>query len=366
MATNMPTHNLGEVYKAIELVMTKRRPKPTVDELMEVLPGPDFPSGGIVLKDTLRDAYESGRGSVRVRAKAETIKVTKTRQALVITELPYMVGPEKVITKINELAAAGKLPGVDEREGAKNLSDKTSGLRLQIDLRPGASPKAVLANLYRLTPLEETFAINNVVLVDGVPTTVGLWDLCHHWIQHRLEVVVRRTEFWLRKWEERLHIVAGLLIALDNIDRVIEIIRASADTPEARSSLMSELDLSEVQATHVLDMPLKRLTSLEVQKLEDEAEEPEGESAVASFEIERVALRDTNLTLVDRTSRPPVTWELVDLDADIASIGGTKPLEVSASAQRLRGGDLSLDGEFRVTTQLAPPLGTLEGPFEIA
>ena len=276
MATNMPTHNLGEIYKAIELVMTKRRPKPTVDELMEVVPGPDFPSGGIVLKDSLRDAYESGRGSVRVRARAETIKVTKTRQALVITELPYMVGPEKIITKINELAAAGKLPGVDEREGAKNLSDKTSGLRLQIDLRPGASPKAVLANLYRLTPLEETFAINNVVLVDGVPTTVGLWELCHHWIQHRLEVIVRRTEYWLRKWEERLHIVAGLLIALDNIDRVIEIIRASTDTPEARSSLMSELDLSEVQATHVLDMPLKRLTSLEVQKLEDEAEELEG------------------------------------------------------------------------------------------
>ncbi len=275
MATNMPTHNLREVADAIELVMKKRRPKPTVDELMKVLPGPDFPSGGTVIDDGLRDAYETGRGTIRVRAKSETIKLTRSRQALVITELPYMVGPEKVITKINELAAAGRLPGVDEREGAKNLSDKTSGLRIQIDLRPGANAKAVLANLYKLTPLEETFGINNVVLVDGVPTTVNLWDLCNHYIQHRLEVVVRRTEYWLRKWEERLHIVAGLLIALDNIDRVIAIIRASKTTPDARAALMKELDLSEIQATHVLDMPLKRLVALEVQKLEDEASDLE-------------------------------------------------------------------------------------------
>ena len=275
MATNMPTHNLREVAKAIEIVMKKRRPKPTVDELMKVLPGPDFPSGGIVIDDGLRDAYETGRGTIRVRAKAETIKLTRAREALVITELPYMVGPEKVITKINELAAAGRLPGVDEREGAKNLSDKNSGLRIQIDLRPGASSKAVLANLYRMTPLEETFGINNVVLVDGVPTTVGLWDLCNHYIGHRLEVIVRRTEFRLAKWEARLHIVAGLLIALDNIDRVIAIIRSSKTTSEAKDALMAELDLSEIQATHVLDMALKRLVQLEVQKLEDEAAELE-------------------------------------------------------------------------------------------
>ena len=197
----MAPHNLREVADAIELVMKKRRPKPTVDELMKVLPGPDFPSGGTVIDDGLREAYETGRGTIRVRAKSETIKLTRSREALVITELPYMVGPEKVITKINELAAVGRLPGVDEREGAKNLSDKTSGLRIQIDLRPGANAKAVLANLYKLTPLEETFGINNVVLVDGVPTTVNLWDLCNHYIQHRLEVIVRRTEYWLRKWD---------------------------------------------------------------------------------------------------------------------------------------------------------------------
>lgn len=277
MATNMPTHNLAEVYAAIELVMKKRRPKPTVDELMAVLPGPDFPSGGILIDDGLRDAYENGRGTVRIRAKAETIKLTRSREALVITELPYMVGPEKVITKINELASVGKLPGVDEREGAKNLSDKTSGLRIQIDLRPGASAKAVLANLYRMTPLEETFGINNVVLVEGVPTTLGLWDLCNYYISHRLEVIIRRTEFRLIKWEARLHIVAGILTALDNIDRVIEIIRSSQDGPEAEAQLMSELDLSQIQAKHILDMPLRRLTALEVQKLEEEAAELEAQ-----------------------------------------------------------------------------------------
>ena len=281
MATNMPTHNLREVAKAIELVMKKRRPKPTVDELMKVLPGPDFPSGGIVIDDGLRDAYESGRGTIRIRAKAETIKLTRAREALVITELPYLVGPEKVITKINTLAAAGKLPGVDEREGAKNLSDKNSGLRIQIDLRPGASAKAVLANLYKMTPLEETFGINNVVLVDGVPTTVSLWDLCNHYISHRLEVIVRRTEYRLAKWEEKLHILVGLLVALDNIDRVIEIIRASQTTADAKQALMAELDLSEIQATHVLDMPLRRLVALEVQKLEEEAAELEGKIADA-------------------------------------------------------------------------------------
>ena len=295
MATNMPTHNLREVAAAIELVMKKRRPKPTVDELMKVLPGPDFPSGGIIVDDGLREAYETGRGTIRVRAKAESIKLTRSREALVITELPYMVGPEKIITKINELASVGRLPGVDEREGAKNLSDKTSGLRIQIDLRPGANAKAVLANLYKLTPLEETFGINNVVLVDGVPTTVNLWDLCDHYISHRIEVIVRRTEYRLRRWEERLHIVAGLLIALDNIDRVIEIIRASSDTPQAKASLMAELDLSEIQATHVLDMPLKRLTSLEVQKLEDEASEleaniTEAQKLLASEQRQRTAV----------------------------------------------------------------------------
>ncbi len=330
MATNMPTHNLREVADAIELVMKKRRPKPTVDELMEVLPGPDFPSGGILIDDGLRDAYETGRGTIRIRAKAETIKLTRSREALIITELPYMVGPEKVITKINELASVGKLPGVDEREGAKNLSDKKNPLRIQIDLRPGASSKAVLANLYRMTPLEETFGINNVVLVDGVPTTVGLWDLCNHYVSHRLEVIVRRTEFRLAQWEARLHIVAGLLIALDNIDRVIDIIRGSADAAEAKASLMSELDLSEIQASHVLDMPLRRLTALEVKKLEDEAEKLESnildaQQLLASEQRQRTVVLKELREAVDRYGvdrRTVITSEDEFASIDLSSLEG--------------------------------------------
>lgn len=337
MATNMPTHNLREVYDAIELVMTKRRPKPTVDELMKVLPGPDFPTGGIIIEDSLRDAYESGRGTLRVRARSEMLNLTRSRQAIVITELPYMVGPEKVITKINELAAAGRLPGVDEREGAKNLSDKTSGLRIQIDLRPGASAKAVLAHLYRLTPLEETFAINNVVLVDGVPTTVSLYELCNHWIRHRLEVVVRRTEYHLRRWEERLHIVAGMLIALDNIDRVIEIIRASKDKAEAKASLIAELDLSDVQAEHVLEMPLRRLTSLETLKLEEEAEDLEAkitdaQKLLASEQRQRTLVLKELKDAVDKYGHDRRTEiraddEFANLDLD--ALAGEGPAEIA-------------------------------------
>ena len=381
MATNMAPHNLREVADAIELVMKKRRPKPTVDELMKVLPGPDFPSGGTVIDDGLREAYETGRGTIRVRAKSETIKLTRSREALVITELPYMVGPEKVITKINELAAVGRLPGVDEREGAKNLSDKTSGLRIQIDLRPGANAKAVLANLYKLTPLEETFGINNVVLVDGVPTTVNLWDLCNHYIQHRLEVVVRRTEYWLRKWEERLHIVAGLLIALDNIDRVIEIIRASQTTADARTSLMSELDLSEVQASHVLDMPLKRLVALAVQELENEAADLEAkildaQKLLASEQRQRTVVLNELKEAADEYGRDRRTViatedEFATIDLTVLDGGGDDdipdtPCVVTLSTSGLAG-RAPLEGAKRATpgrhdVLLASRIGSTRAP----
>ncbi|MCB0996562.1 MAG: DNA topoisomerase 4 subunit A [Acidimicrobiales bacterium] len=270
MATNMPTHNLREVFEAIKLVMTKRRPRPTIDELMAVLPGPDFPSGGIIVDDGLRDAYETGRGSFRIRARYEIEQVTKARQAIVVTELPYMVGPEKLVKRINELAQDDKLVGV---VSANDLSDRRHGLRVQITLKPNVNAQAVLPELFRQTPMEETFGVNNVVLVDGAPVTLGLYDLCHHYVEHRLDVVVRRTEFRLAKYRDELHIVEGLVIALDNIDRVIEIIRSSADTPAARQALCDELALSELQATHILDMPLKRLTALEKQKILDRRDE---------------------------------------------------------------------------------------------
>lgn len=272
MATNMPTHNLGEVAKAIELIMKKRRPKPTVDELMELVPGPDFPSAGIIIDEGLREAYETGRGSFRIRARMEFEKITRSRQGIAVTELPYMVGPEKVVKRINELVVAGKLEGVVD---AKNLSDRKSGLRLLITLKPNVNPEAVVGELYRQTPLEESFGINNVVLVDGVPKTLGLYDLCRHYIDHRLDVIVRRTEHRLRRAQDRLHIVQGLIIALDNIDLVVSIIRGSADVDEARTQLCEQLDLTEIQATHILDMQLRRLTALEMQKIIDERDDLE-------------------------------------------------------------------------------------------
>ncbi|UDY34645.1 DNA gyrase/topoisomerase IV subunit A [Dermatobacter hominis] len=279
MATNMAPHNLAEVFEAIKLVMTKRRPKPTTAELMAVLPGPDFPSGGVVVDEGLAEAYETGRGSVRIRATAEIVDLTRARQGIVVTELPYLVGPERVVGRIQELMRNGKLPLVTD---VKNTSDRHTGLRIEVELRPGANAKAVLTELYRLTPMEDSFGINNVVLVDGTPRTVGLYELCQHYIDHRLDVVRRRTEFRLEKARRRLHLVEGLLIALDAIDLVVSIIRSSEDAAEARDRLMEQLSLTEVQAVHILDMQLRRLTALA--KLELEAEAGELRGRIDDFE----------------------------------------------------------------------------------
>ena len=270
MATNMPTHNLREVFEAISLVMKKRRPKPSLDELLKVLPGPDFPSGGIIVDEDLKEAYKTGRGTFRIRARVEFEKLTRTRQGIVVTELPYMVGPEKVVKKINELVVAEKLVGIAD---AKNLSDRKSGLRLLITLKPNVNPEAVLSELYKQTPLEESFGINNVVLVNGIPETLGIYELCKHYVDHRLTVVIRRTQFRLDRAQDRLHIVKGLIVALENIDKVVAIIKGSKDVEDAKSSLRKELKLSEIQATHILDMQLRRLTALEMQKILDEREE---------------------------------------------------------------------------------------------
>ena len=278
MATNMPTHNLAEIHAAVTLVMNKRRPKPTVDELLAVLPGPDFPSGGIVIDDGIRTAYETGRGSIRIRARAHVEDVGRGRQAIMVTELPYLIGPERVIGKLKELNETGRVEGIAD---FKNLSDRHSGLRLQITVKPGYNPQAVLGELYRLTPMEESFGINNVVLVDGEPRTVGLYDLCHHYIDHRLEVVVRRTRFRRDRAKERLHIVDGLIVALEAIDEVVATIRASEDTAAARKALMDRFSLSRIQTDHILDMPLKRLTALEVRRLE--AERTELETSITHY-----------------------------------------------------------------------------------
>ena len=271
MATNMPPHNISEVVAVVKHILNNRRPKPTLDELVSLLPGPDFPTGGIIIDDgTLRDAYETGRGTFRIRARVEIEPISARRQAIVVTELPYAVGPERVQAKIRELVNKGRLEGV---AAVNDLSDRNHGLRLVIECKSGVGPHKLLNTLYRLTPMEESFGINNVALVSGVPSTLGLRSLCQHFIDHRLDVITKRTEYRLRRAQEREHIVAGLLIALDNIDQVIRIIRGAADVPTARSELIEELKLSDIQANHILDMQLRRLTALEVDKLRTELTE---------------------------------------------------------------------------------------------
>ena len=302
MATNMPPHNLVEVGRAIEHVLTKRRPKPTVEDLMKFVKGPDFPTGGIVVDDgSLREAYESGRGTIRVRARAEIENITARRQGIVVTELPFAVGPERVQAKIRELINNGKLEGI---AAVTDLSDRNHGLRLVIECKAGVGPHSLLEKLYRLTPLEETFGINNVALVDGVPTTLGLYALCQHFIDHRLTVVVRRARYRLNKAEEREHILTGLLLALDNIDKVIAIIRGSTDAAKAKSELMEQLALSETQSTHILDMQLRRLTALEVDKLRAELAEVQDfikvlQSLLGSEKKQRALVRDELRGLID-------------------------------------------------------------------
>ena len=271
MATNMAPHNLAEVATAIKLVLRQRRPKPTTAELMSLVRGPDFPSGGtVIVDDGLAETYESGRGTIRIRAKAHIEPITARRDGIVVTELPYMVGPERVQAKVRELVAGGRIEGV---AAVNDLSDRNHGLRLVIECKPGVSAQGVLSQLWALTPLEDTFGINNVALVNGVPRQLGLRELCEHYIEHRLDVIVRRTQYRLDRALEREHIVAGLLIALDNIDTVIAIIRSAPDVAAARTALMGRLDLTEIQANHILDMQLRRLTALETQRLRDELAE---------------------------------------------------------------------------------------------
>lgn len=351
MATNMPTHNLGEIYEAIKLVMTKRRPKPTIDELMKVVPGPDFPSGGILIDDGLRDAYETGRGTIRIRAKAEVVNITRARQGLEITELPYLVGVERVIAKIKDLVNTGRLNGISD---VKNLSDRKAGLKLVIECKTGVNPELLLEQLYRLTPMEETFGINNVVLVNGVPTTIGLYDLCRHYIEHRLDVVVRRTEFRLRKAEDRLHIVEGLLIAIDNIDEVVAIIRSSANSGEARTRLMERLNLTEIQAEHILELRLRRLTALAYDELVEEKAELQSTIAqlkkiLGSEQRQRTIVLNELADMVDKYGKPRRTRimsgdDVPDLDsleaqaaADLNANVADDPCVVSYTASGLLG-----------------------------
>jgi DNA gyrase subunit A len=268
MATNMAPHNLGEVIAAARHLI--KRPDAGLDELMRFVPGPDLPTGGSIIGlEGVRDAYETGRGTFRMRARVTIENVTPRRKGIVVTELPFNVGPERVTAKIKDLVQAKKLTGISD---LKDLTDRHQGLRLVIEIKNGYNPEAVLEELYRLTPMEETFGINNVALVDGQPRTLGLRELLRVYVDHRIEVVRRRSEFRRRKREERLHLVDGLIIALLNIDEVIQIIRSSDDSAQARTRLMQVFELSETQAVYILDTPLRRLTRYDKLELDREKE----------------------------------------------------------------------------------------------
>ena len=268
MATNIPPHNLGEVIDgAIHLL---DHPDATAEDMLQFVKGPDFPTGAFIVGNKgVREALVTGKGSVKMRAVAEPLEVRKGRTAIVVTEIPYQVSRDRIMEKIATVVRDKKITGISD---LRDESDRV-GTRLVIELKRDAVPKVVLNQLYKLTQLQESFGVNMVALVDGVPRTLSVRDMIAYYLDHQMEVIERRTRFRLRKAEGRAHIVEGLLIALDNIDAVVAAIRASQDTPEARATLMERFELSEEQATHILDMPLRRLTALETTKLRDERAE---------------------------------------------------------------------------------------------
>ena len=268
MATNIPPHNLGEVIDAtIHLI---EDPDATPEDLLQDIKGPDFPSGAFILGNKgVRDALLTGRGSVKMRSVVEIEEIRKGRTAIVATRIPYQVSRDRIMEKIATLVREKKITGISD---LRDESDR-NGTRLVVELKKDAIPQVVLNQLWKHTQLQENFSVNMVALVDGVPRTMGVHAAIRYYIDHQMEVIERRTQFRLGKAKARAHIVEGLLIALDNIDEVVKIIRASDDTEEARQTLMARFELSEVQATHILDMPLRRLTALETSKLREEYEQ---------------------------------------------------------------------------------------------
>jgi len=266
MATNMAPHNLIEVVAGAQFLI--ENPKATLEEVMQYIPGPDLPTGGTISGlDGIRDAYATGRGSFKTRARVSIEPITPRKMGLIVTELPYLVGPERVIEKIKDGVNAKKIQGISD---VNDLTDRKHGLRLVIGIKTGFSPEAVLEQLYRLTPLEESMGINNVALVDGGPRTLGLLDLLHVYIGHRFQVIIRRTRFRLARRKERLHLVEGLLIAILDIDEVIQVIRRSDDSEQARTRLMDIFELSLLQAEYILELRLRRLTRFSRIELETE------------------------------------------------------------------------------------------------
>ncbi len=268
MATNIPPHNLIEVVDAILYALDHS--DATVDDLAEFVKGPDFPTGAyIVGVNGVKDALATGRGSVKMRAVTDVVETKRNRTAIVATEIPYQVSRDRIMEKTAELVRKKTITGISD---IRDESDR-DGTRLVFELKKDANPQVVLNQLFKGTQLEENFSVNQVALVDSVPRTLNLSEMVHYYVDHQLEVIERRSRYRLAQNEARAHIVDGLLIALDHIDEVIEIIKASEDVGAAKEALVERFEFSEIQATHILDMPLRRLTALETGKLREEHEQ---------------------------------------------------------------------------------------------
>ena len=319
MATNMAPHNLGEVIAGARHLLDN--PTATNADLMKIIPGPDLPNGGIIVgTDGIVEAYETGRGSFKTRARVSVESVSPRKLGLVVTELPYLIGPEKVIEKIKDGVTSKKLQGISD---VTDLTDRTNGLRLVIELKTGFDPDSVLELLYRYTPLEDSFGINNVALVAGRPQTLSLRDLLGEYLAHRVLVTKRRSENRLGKKTARLHLVDGLLMAIDSLDEVIAIIRASDEVDQARKGLMDRFKLSELQAEYILELRLRRLTKFSKLELDTEATALKKEIA----ELKRILADPTVL-------RGLVSDELAEVAAKYSTPRRTQILGVEIAAAK--------------------------------
>src|SRR5689334_2167618 len=351
MATNIAPHNLIEVIQALRHLIT--HPNADLDALMRFIPGPDLPTGGkIIGLDGVRDAYETGRGSFKMRATTRIESVTPRRKGIVVTELPYGVGTERVIEAIKKLVQSKKLQGIAD---VKDLTDREKGLRLVIEVKNGFHPEALLEQLYKSTPMEDSFGINAVALVDGQPRTLGLKEMLEVFLQHRFEVVRRRSAYRRGKAADRLHLVEGLLLAILDIDEVIQLIRGSDNAEQARERLMSVFDLTEIQANYILDMPLRRLTKfskLELDKERDELLTTIGElDEILADESRLRKVVSDELADVAKTYGTPRRTVLLEASG-VATTSTATPLEVADDPCFVY---LSSSGLLARTTDVEPP-----------
>jgi len=352
MATNIPPHNMGEAIDAVSMIIDN--PEATVDELMTVMPGPDFPTGGIIMgSDGIRDAYETGRGSIKVRGKAHIEQTSTGRTRIIITEIPYTVNKSKLVTKIADLVREKKLTEISD---LRDESDR-KGMRVVVELKTTCIPQVVLNKLYKHTTLQTGFGVIMIALVDGIPRTLTLPEVLKYYVEHQKEVITRRTQYELRKAQERAHILEGYVIALDNIDEVIKIIRGSSDDREAKAKLVSRFGLSDTQTDAILEMRLRRLTGLERHKIEEELTELRAKiawytSVLADINLVLKIVKEEMAEVRDKFANPrrtEIAGTARDLDVEdliaeedmvvtITKAGYVKRLPVATYRQQKRGG----------------------------